>query len=90
MAVLYLNKVSSHRLDFLENIEYKRIELLSLQFDELDEQSVKNYVTFRFTKMRMNKQIVEKKLKDVMSMTKLKNQNLWADILKKEVSRLTK
>jgi hypothetical protein len=24
-AVFYLNKISSHRLDFIENIEYKRI-----------------------------------------------------------------
>ena len=38
----------------------------------------------------MNRQIVEKKLKDVMSMTRLKNQNLWADIIKKEVTRLAK
>lgn len=32
----------------------------------------------------MNKQIICKKLKDVMSMVKLKNQNLLNDILKKE------
>jgi hypothetical protein len=38
----------------------------------------------------MNKQIIEKKLKDVLTMTKIKNQNLWADILKKETSRFTK
>jgi len=35
----------------------------------------------------MNKQIIEKKLKDVLSMTKLKNQNLLADIIKKETTR---
>lgn len=44
---------------------------------------MKNYVTFRFTKIKMNKQIIEKKLKDVMCMTKLKNQNLWNEIVKK-------
>lgn len=38
----------------------------------------------------MNKQIIEKKLRDVLSMTKIKNQNLWADIIKKETSRITK
>lgn len=83
-AVLYFNKISSHRLDLLENIEYKRIELLSLDFEELDEECIKNYVTFRFTKVKMNKQIIQKKLTDVISMTKLKNQSLWADIIKKE------
>lgn len=50
----------------------------------MDEEAVKNYVTFRFTKIKMNRQIVSKKLKDVMSMVKLKNQNLLTDILKKE------
>lgn len=88
-AVLQLNKISAHRLDLLENIEYKRIELLSLEFEELDEESVKNYVTFRFTKIKMNKQIIEKKLKDVMCMTKLKNQNLWNEIVKKEIGKNT-
>ena len=38
----------------------------------------------------MNKRIIEKKLKDVLTMTKIKNQNLWADIVKKETSRVTK
>jgi hypothetical protein len=32
----------------------------------------------------MNKQIINKKLRDVLSMVKIKNQNLLADILKKE------
>ena len=45
---------------------------------------IKNYVTYRFTKIKMNKQIVQKKLTDVVAMTKLKNQALWNDILKKE------
>ncbi len=49
----------------------------------MDEEFMKNYVTFKFTKIKMNKQIIEKKLKDVLSMTKIKNQNLWADIIKK-------
>ena len=51
---------------------------------------IKNYVTFKFTKIKMNKRIIEKKLKDVLTMTKIKNQNLWADIVKKETSRVTK
>jgi len=32
----------------------------------------------------MNKQIINKKLKDVISMVKIKNQNLLTDIFKKE------
>ena len=51
---------------------------------------IKNYVTFRFTKTKMNKQIMEKKLRDVMGITKLKNQNLWQEIVKKEGLKLTK
>ena len=51
-AVFYINKISLHRLDLIENIEYKRIELISLDFEELDSESIKNYVTYRFTKMK--------------------------------------
>ena len=38
----------------------------------------------------MNKQIIQKKLTDVISMTKLKNQSLWADIIKKETMKIPK
>jgi len=49
---------------------------LSLDFHELDEEALKNYVVYRFTKIKMNKQIVGKKLKDVFSLLKIKNPQL--------------
>lgn len=49
----------------------------------MDEELIKNYATFRFTKTKMNKQILNKKLKDVLSIVKLKNQNLITEIIKK-------
>jgi hypothetical protein len=57
---------------------------LSLVFDDVDDESIKNYAIFRFTKIKMNKQIIAKKVKDVISMVQIKNQNLLADIFKKE------
>lgn len=32
-AIFYLNPNSNPRLDFIENIEYKRIELISFEFE---------------------------------------------------------
>lgn len=83
-CVLIINKISSHRLDILENLEYKRIILLSLDFHELDEESIKNYVIYRFTKVKMNKQIINKKLKDVFSLLKIKNPQLLNELEKRE------
>ena len=88
-CVLFLNKISSHRLDILENLEYKRIILLSLDFHELDEESLKNYVVYRFTKIKMNKQIINKKLRDVFSLLKIKNPQLLLELEKKEKQRDT-
>lgn len=50
--------------------------LLSLDFKELGEEDIKNYITYRFTKIKMNKQIVSKKIKDVMALLKIKNPQL--------------
>jgi hypothetical protein len=47
-----------------------------LDFHELDEEALKNYVVYRFTKIKMYKQIVGKKLKDVFSLLKIKNPQL--------------
>jgi len=41
-------------------------------------------VTFKFTKVKMNSQIVQKKIRDVFSMVKIKNPNLLADIDRKD------
>lgn len=83
-CVLIINKITNHRLDILENLEYKRIILLSLDFHELDEESIKNYVIYRFTKIKMNKQIISKKLKDVFSLLKIKNPQLLNELEKRE------
>jgi hypothetical protein len=83
-CVMFQNKISEHRLEIIENLEYKRIILLSLDFHELDDELLKNYVIYRFTKIKMNKQIINKKLKDVFSLLKIKNPQILMEIDKKE------
>ncbi len=65
-------------------MEYKRIILLSLEFHDLDEELLKNYVIYRFTKIKMNKQIINKKLKDVFALLKIKNPQILMELDKKE------
>jgi hypothetical protein len=65
-------------------LEYKRIILLSLEFHDLDEELLKNYVIYRFTKIKMNKQIINKKLKDVFALLKIKNPQILMELDKKE------
>ncbi len=54
-----------------------------MDFRELDEEGIKNYVIYRFTKIKMNKQIISKKLKDVFSLLKIKNPQLLSELEKK-------
>ena len=83
-CVLIHHKISEHRLEIFENLEYKRILLLSLEFHDLDEELLKNYVIYRFTKIKMNKQIINKKLKDVFALLKIKNPQILMELNKKE------
>lgn len=45
---------------------------------------LKNYVIYRFTKIKMNKQIINKKLKDVFALLKIKNPQILMELDKKE------
>lgn len=83
LLVLYLNHSCSHQLTFVENIEYKSIELLSLAFDPINADLKKQYLLYRFTVLKAKNQKVEQNTNEMLAMVKLKNQNLLQTIAKK-------
>ncbi len=48
LAVFIMNRDGSARLDFIQNIEYKFIELLSCEFMASAEDNVRQSITFRY------------------------------------------
>lgn len=69
-------------MDFIENMEYKFIEVLSLEFKAADETTNKQSVSYRFGIMKNRLNLVQSRLSDISTMIKLKNPSLLQSIQK--------
>ena len=80
LAVFVMNSDGSSTLDFIQNIEYKFIELLSLTFMQSDQETVRQQITYRYNSQKSKVNLMEARLQDVNSMVKLKNPSLLLQI----------
>ena len=71
-----MSKDGSAKLDFIQNVEYKFIELLSCSCMASDEFTVRQNITFRYNSMKSKTQLMEARLKDVNNLVKIKNPSL--------------
>ena len=69
-------KDGSAKLDFIQNVEYKFIELLSCECMASSEKVVRENITFRYNSMKSKVQLMEARLKDVNNIVKIKNPSL--------------
>lgn len=61
-------------------MEYKFIEMLSLDFKAADEQTNRQSVSYRFGLMKNRMNLVQSRLTDISTMIKLKNPSLLQSI----------
>lgn len=62
-TVLYINKAGMHNLIIMENIEYKSIELLALDFMDIDLELKKQCLSFRFSVLKANNERLDARTK---------------------------
>lgn len=58
-----MSKTGTHRLAIIENIEYKSIELISLDFESIDADLKKQCLSFRFSLLKAKNERIENKTK---------------------------
>jgi hypothetical protein len=68
------------RLDFIQNIEYKFIELLSLDYMAGAEEMVRQHITFRYNAVKSKLALMAARLSDISSLVKVKNPSLLLQI----------
>ena len=73
-------------LDFIQNIEYKFIELLSLEFIASPEDVIRQSITFRYNAVKSKLAIMQARLADVNNMVKVKSPSLLLQIKKSSAS----
>lgn len=82
LAVFIMNRDGSAKLDFIQNIEYKFIELLSCDFVASPEDTVRQSITFRYNSVKSKVALMEARLKDVNNLVKVKNPSLLLQLQK--------
>ena len=77
LAVFVMEKEKKKgRLDFIQNLDYKFIELLSCTFDESEEKVRRKAIEYRYNSVRYKLQLMEARLRDVNNLIKMKNPSL--------------
>jgi hypothetical protein len=69
-------------LEFLQDTEYRRVELLKIELEACDEEQLKNMIAFRISSTKQKTVLMQERLKDIMTIVKDKNPILLQEIYK--------
>mmetsp|Transcript_70276 Transcript_70276/g.219428 ORF Transcript_70276/g.219428 Transcript_70276/m.219428 type:complete len:104 (-) Transcript_70276:180-491(-) len=82
LAVFVMQRDGHARLDFIQNMEYKFVELLSCNFVASSEEVVRQHITFRYNSMKSRLALMQARLQDINALVKVKNPSLLLQLQK--------
>merc|ERR1719203_2353690 len=82
LAVFVMQRDGQARLDFIQNMEYKFVELLSCDFAASPEEVIRQQITFRYTSMKTRLAVMQGRLQDINALVKVKNPSLLLQLQK--------
>jgi hypothetical protein len=85
LAVFIMQRDGSARLDFIQNMEYKFVELLSCDFDASTEETIRQQITYRYNAVKSKLAIMQARLQDINAIVKIKNPSLLLQLQKSPV-----
>ena len=74
------------RLDFIQNMEYKFVELMSCSFSRSSEEMVQHQITYRYNSMKQRLGVMQIRLMDINTLVKTKNPSLLLQLQKSSAS----
>ena len=77
-----MSKDGKARLDFIQNMEYKFIELLSCAFVASPEETVRQHITYRYNSVKSKLALMQARLQDINTLVKIKNPSLLLQLQK--------
>jgi hypothetical protein len=80
MSVLSVNDQGTGRLDFIQNVEYKLVELMSFDFIQSPHDITKQQISHRYSAMRSKMSALQDRLQEIHAVVKLKNPSLLLQI----------
>ena len=82
IAVFIMQKEGTARLDFIQNIEYKFIELLSIDFVNSPDDTVRRQIAYRYNALRSKLELMQNRIQTISNIVKIKNPSLLLQIQK--------
>ncbi|KXZ55053.1 hypothetical protein GPECTOR_3g211 [Gonium pectorale] len=76
LAIFIMQPTGEARLDFIQNMEYKFVELLSCRFLAAGEELVRQHATYRYNVVKARLQLMQARLADINAAVKVKNPSL--------------
>ena len=81
-ALFIIQKEGTAKLDFTQNIEYKVIELLSIDFVNSPDETVRKQISYRYNAIRTKLELVQNRIQAISNIVKIKNPSLLLQIQK--------
>ena len=75
-----MKRDGSARLDFIQNMEYKFVELLSIDLKASGEDVVREQISYRYNAMKNRMALMQARLADVNALVKIKNPSLMLQL----------
>ena len=82
ISVFIMQKEGTGRLDFIQNIEYKFIELLSIYFVNSPDDTVRKQIGYRYNALRTKMEMMQERIIAINNIIKIKNPSLLHQINK--------
>ena len=82
LAVFVMQKDKAARLDFIQKMEYKFVDLLSIDFVNSPTDTVRKQVCFRYNAIRTKIELIQNRINTINNIVKVKNPSLLLQIQK--------
>lgn len=69
-------------IEFFQDTEFRRVDLLRIDLEACDDETLKNMITFRISSTKQKTVLMQERLKDIMMIVKEKNPVLMQEIYK--------
>ncbi|CAN0011236.1 unnamed protein product [Heterosigma akashiwo] len=76
LAVFVMQRDVAARLDFIQNMEYKFVELMTCHFARSTEEVVQYQITYRHNAMKSKLALMQSRMQEVNNLVKMKNPSL--------------
>ncbi len=71
-----MQRDGNSRLELIQNVEYKFIELLSADFVASPEDLVRQHISFRYSSLKQKVAFMQSRLQEINNLIKVKNSSL--------------